>query len=172
MNLKRTHFPFKNDLNLLFENALKGYSDESFVDTGTWEPAVDIKEEQNRFLVIADIPGVQQEDIHIALENSLLTIHGERIIEKKEDKKIIHALNGCKDNFTDALAYPKQQMSLKSVQNTNKESWRFQSLRRMSPCRGKFQLVVKINLIKPVRRSYTAHQPFFKFEQIKISCLH
>jgi len=107
MNLKRTHFPFKNDLNSLFENALKGYSDESFVDTGTWEPAVDIKEEQQRFLVIADIPGVKQEDIHIALENSLLTIHGERIIEKKEDKKNYSRIERVQGQFYRRFSLPQ-----------------------------------------------------------------
>ena len=107
MNLKRTHFPLKHDLNSLFENALKGYSDESFVDTGTWEPAVDIKEEQQRFLVIADIPGVKQEDIHIALENSLLTIHGERIIEKKEDKKNYSRIERVQGQFYRRFSLPQ-----------------------------------------------------------------
>jgi HSP20 family protein len=83
--LKREYIPL-TELNQFFDKLLKSQLDSSFVDTGTWAPAVDIKEEPNRFLVTADIPGVEKNDIHISLENSLLTIHGERKISKSEDK--------------------------------------------------------------------------------------
>lgn len=52
-----------------------------------WSPAVDIKEEDDRFVVQADIPGVDPKDIDISLENGVLTISGERVEEMKEEKE-------------------------------------------------------------------------------------
>lgn len=51
-----------------------------------WQPAVDIKEEQHRFLVIADLPGVSPEHIEISWENNLLTVKGKREEETQEEK--------------------------------------------------------------------------------------
>ncbi len=86
--IRRDFYPLQKELTSLFENFLKAQPDDtSFVDTGSWAPAVDIKEEKDRFLVIADVPGVKIEDIHISLENNILTIHGERRLEKKEEKE-------------------------------------------------------------------------------------
>jgi HSP20 family protein len=43
-----------------------------------WAPAVDIREEENHYLLSADIPGVNRENIEITLENGVLTLKGER----------------------------------------------------------------------------------------------
>ncbi|BCX88722.1 HSP20 family protein [Methylomarinovum tepidoasis] len=52
-----------------------------------WVPAVDIKEEQDRYIVQADLPGVKPEDIEVTLENGVLTIKGQRMTEAKEEKE-------------------------------------------------------------------------------------
>ena len=43
-----------------------------------WMPAVDIREEDNRYLLTADIPGVDRKDVEITLEEGVLTVKGER----------------------------------------------------------------------------------------------
>lgn len=55
--------------------------------TVNWAPAVDIKEEDKRYVVIADIPGVAPKDIEITCESNALIIRGERESEKKEEKE-------------------------------------------------------------------------------------
>lgn len=57
------------------------------VVTSDWTPAVDIKESDNAFTIIADIPGVDAKDIEVHMENGMLTIKGERESEKKEEKE-------------------------------------------------------------------------------------
>ena len=59
----------------------------SSVATSDWVPAVDIKEEQDSFLIVADIPGVDPKDIEVHMENGMLTIKGEKESEKKEEKE-------------------------------------------------------------------------------------
>lgn len=44
----------------------------------SWIPPVDIREEPDRFLVLADVPGVEPKDIRITAEKGVLTIRGER----------------------------------------------------------------------------------------------
>ncbi|WP_218814578.1 Hsp20/alpha crystallin family protein [Rickettsiella endosymbiont of Dermanyssus gallinae] len=62
-------------------------NDASFVETGGWAPSVDIKSESDRFLITADIPGVDCKDIEINMENGVLSIKGERSLFNKEERK-------------------------------------------------------------------------------------
>ncbi|HEY0341755.1 MAG TPA: Hsp20/alpha crystallin family protein [Steroidobacteraceae bacterium] len=55
--------------------------------TVAWIPRVDIYEEAERFVVLADVPGVEAKDIDITAENGVLTIRGERHSEKKAADK-------------------------------------------------------------------------------------
>ena len=61
--------------------------DQSSAATSHWAPAVDIKEEQDRYLLRADVPGVDSKDIEITMENGVLTIKGERRYEDKEERE-------------------------------------------------------------------------------------
>ncbi|HKJ95095.1 MAG TPA: Hsp20/alpha crystallin family protein [Gammaproteobacteria bacterium] len=62
-------------------------ADTSSLATSDWVPAVDIHEEQDRYLIEADLPGVRPEEIEIHMENGLLTIRGTRSSERKEAEK-------------------------------------------------------------------------------------
>jgi HSP20 family protein len=48
-----------------------------------WVPRVDIHEEKERFVVLADVPGVDPKDIDITAEKGVLTVRGERRAEKR-----------------------------------------------------------------------------------------
>src|SRR5215467_4455033 len=53
-------------------------TDQSNVVTSQWTPRVDIKEEDKRFVILADIPGVDPKDIEVTMEKGILSIKGER----------------------------------------------------------------------------------------------
>jgi HSP20 family protein len=59
-------------------------TDQSNVVTSQWTPRVDIKEEDTRFVIFADIPGVDPKDIEITMEKGILSIKGERKAESTE----------------------------------------------------------------------------------------
>ena len=59
----------------------------SSVATSDWVPAVDIKEESDSFVIVADIPGVDPKDIEVNMDNGMLTIKGEKESEKKEERE-------------------------------------------------------------------------------------
>ncbi len=52
--------------------------DQSDVVTSQWAPRVDIREEGGRFLILADIPGVDPKDIEVSMDKGILTLKGER----------------------------------------------------------------------------------------------
>ena len=58
--------------------------DQSNVVTSQWTPRVDIREEDKRFVILADIPGVDPKDIEISMDKGILTIRGERKSENQE----------------------------------------------------------------------------------------
>ena len=64
-----------NDINRIFGNLI---DNESSSATAQWMPAVDVREYANRFELLVDLPGVNPSAVEITLENSVLTIAGER----------------------------------------------------------------------------------------------
>ena len=75
-----------NQLQKELERAYEGDANESSVSTAEWAPAVDIKEEAERFVLLADIPGVKPEEINISMEDGVLTITGEKNTEAETEK--------------------------------------------------------------------------------------
>jgi HSP20 family protein len=65
----------------------RGASTENSVATAEWSPAVDIKEEKDRYVLIADLPGVNPDNIDVTMENGVLTLKGDRSTEAKEDSQ-------------------------------------------------------------------------------------
>lgn len=93
-----------NEWDQLFEPSYS--EDNSLVETSHWAPCVDIKEEADRFLLYADIPGVDPKDIEIAMENGVLTIKGERVSSKKEEKEGYTRIERSKGSFYRRFALP------------------------------------------------------------------
>jgi len=50
-------------------------------------PAVDVTEEKDAFLVKAELPGLKPEDVKIDLDKNVLTLSGERHLEKREERE-------------------------------------------------------------------------------------
>jgi HSP20 family protein len=82
-----SHYPlheeFRQLLDRFFENGEAG--DQSDVVTSQWTPRVDVREEDKRFVIEADIPGVDPKDIEVNMEKGVLSIRGERKSEHKTE---------------------------------------------------------------------------------------
>ena len=72
--------PMRQLMDQLFNDVLlrSTTNDESSVVTSQWVPLVDIVEENDKFLILADLPGVDPKDIDVQMEKGILTIRGER----------------------------------------------------------------------------------------------
>lgn len=71
-----------------------------------WAPAVDIKEEEECFVIHADVPGVDPKDIEVALENGVLTLKGQRVAESKEESEHYKRIERVRGTFLRRLALP------------------------------------------------------------------
>jgi HSP20 family protein len=61
-----------------FFNLNEGTADESSVVTSQWTPRVDIREESGRFVILADLPGVDPQEVEVLMDKGILSIKGER----------------------------------------------------------------------------------------------
>ena len=68
--------------------------------TRTWAPPVDIRESEEAVMLALDLPGLSKEDVNITLENSVLTISGERRFEADQKNETIHRLERAYGAFT------------------------------------------------------------------------
>lgn len=68
----------------LFGDSIAAPATQGEVNTTRWSPAVDVHEEASQFTVRADLPGVEAKDIQVTADNGVLTIRGERHLEKRE----------------------------------------------------------------------------------------
>ena len=75
-----------NQLQKELDSSYEDNSGEGSVSTAEWAPAVDIKEEPNQFVLLADIPGVKPEDIDVHMDAGVLTVKGEKESESKTEK--------------------------------------------------------------------------------------
>ncbi len=65
----------------LFAEEANGHSNAA---ASEWTPRVDVKEEDKRFVILADIPGVDPKEIDVSMDKGVLTIRGERKQESVE----------------------------------------------------------------------------------------
>ena len=72
--------------------ALRPGAQEPIAAAGDWSPRVDISETETDFVVKAEIPEVRKEDLHVTVENGVITLKGERKQEKEEKGTKIHRI--------------------------------------------------------------------------------
>jgi HSP20 family protein len=78
---------FRREINDLFNPTLSKTDKTGYLPESNWLPAVDIKENEKQYIVLADIPGVSSKDIDIFIdENNRLVLKGERTSETTEEK--------------------------------------------------------------------------------------
>ena len=89
---------FQDSVNRLFSDS---------TSSRPWSPAVDIFETDNELVLKADVPGVEQKDIDIQLENGTLTVKGERKFSAEEKGKGFHRLERSYGTFVRYFTVPE-----------------------------------------------------------------
>lgn len=81
-------------------------ADQSNVVTSQWAPRVDIREEDKRFVIFADIPGVDPKDIEVNMDKGILTIKGERSSESVAENGQLTRIERSSGTFYRRFALP------------------------------------------------------------------
>jgi len=97
-----------SDLSRLFEQQQPArYTDEQGnVVASDWVPAVDIKEEPDRFVIYADIPGVDPKDIDVHMEKGTLSISGHRDKVTEEEREGFKRVERSRGSFLRRFSLP------------------------------------------------------------------
>jgi HSP20 family protein len=73
----------------------------------SWIPAMDLVEEGNHLVLRADVPGIDEDDIKVELEDNVLTISGERGSDHEEHEEGYRRLERAFGRFSRSLALPE-----------------------------------------------------------------
>jgi len=71
-----------------------------------WTPSVDILEDDKEFLIKADLPEIRKEEVHVSVENNILTVRGERKREMIEHNKRYHRSERSYGTFVRSFSLP------------------------------------------------------------------
>jgi len=97
--------PFDRLFNQAFNEFLSPIATEE-VSNRRFLPAVDIRETSDGLTLSAELPGINREDVHISVENSVLTISGERKFEKDTKEENYHRIERSYGTFSRSFTLP------------------------------------------------------------------
>lgn len=95
----------QNRVNSIFQDYGRTGQDE-LTTAGSFVPAVDVYEDEHKVTLKLEIPGINQDDVDIRLENNTLTVRGERKFEKEEKEENFHRIERRYGSFARSFTLP------------------------------------------------------------------
>ncbi|MGE5735006.1 MAG: Hsp20/alpha crystallin family protein [Acidobacteriota bacterium] len=93
-------------MNRLFQDSYGNQGREEALATSSFAPAVDVYEDEHKITLKIEVPGIDEKDIDIRVENNLLTVHGERKFEKEEKEENYRRVERQYGSFTRSFNLP------------------------------------------------------------------
>jgi HSP20 family protein len=97
--------PFR-ELASLFENFAQPGGGKEQLSAGTFVPPVDVYEDEHNLVLKLEVPGVNEEDLDVQVENNTLTVKGERKFEKEEKEENFHRIERRYGTFVRTFRLP------------------------------------------------------------------
>ena len=95
----------QNRMNRMFEEQYGGGREESLT-TGAFVPPVDIYEDEHSVQLKLEVPGIDEKDLDIKVENNTLTVSGERKFDKEEKEENFHRVERRYGSFSRSFTLP------------------------------------------------------------------
>jgi len=96
----------REKMNRMFEDVFAGRSEDKDLTASTWAPAVDIFETESELVMTVEVPGIDEKDIEIKIEDNTLTLKGERKFEKETKEENYHRIERSYGSFYRAFTLP------------------------------------------------------------------
>jgi HSP20 family protein len=93
-------------MNRLFNESYGPRQSDDLMSRGTWTPAVDIYEVDGAMVIKAELPDMRREDIDVSVENSTLTLRGERRLDHEIKQESFHRIERAYGPFVRQFALP------------------------------------------------------------------
>ncbi len=78
-----------------------------------WSPEVDISQDDQEYLLKADLPEMKKEDVKVTVEDGILCVSGERKSVRKDEKRKFHRIERSFGNFRRSFTLPEDTDSTK-----------------------------------------------------------
>jgi HSP20 family protein len=95
-----------NRMNRLFRESYSPEGPEDALTTTSFAPPVDIYEDEHNITLKLEVPGIDEKDIDVRIDNNTLTVHGERQIEKEEKEENFRRVERQYGTFTRSFTLP------------------------------------------------------------------
>src|SRR5947207_12573773 len=96
-----------NRMNRLFRESYSPEGPEEALTTTSFAPPVDIYEDEHNITLKIEVPGIDEKDIDVRVENNTLTVHGERKIEKEEKEENYRRVERQYGSFVRTFTLPQ-----------------------------------------------------------------
>lgn len=104
------------DINRTFDNFFNEFGERPFgLDTDSFSPSLNMTENDSAFIVEAEVPGVDEEDIDVTLTQNMLTIKGEKKAEQEEKKGNYYHLERRYGSFCRNIPLPQNTVNQNEV---------------------------------------------------------
>src|SRR6266550_1291166 len=95
-----------NRMNRLFRESYSPEGPEEALTTTSFAPPVDIYEDEHTITLKLEVPGIDEKDIDVRVDNNTLTVHGERKLEKEEKEENFRRVERQYGSFTRSFTLP------------------------------------------------------------------
>jgi len=102
----RDMMALRDKMNRLFEDTVSGRGDETSLLQRNWVPSVDIYENEHELVLTAEVPGIEEKDIEIKVEDNTLTVKGERKMESETQEENYHRIERSYGSFFRSFSLP------------------------------------------------------------------
>ena len=96
----------QNRMSRLFEEQQYGSGREESLTAGAFVPPVDIYEDEHSIQLKLEVPGIDQKNLDVKVENNVLTVSGERKFEKEEKEENFRRVERRYGSFTRSFTLP------------------------------------------------------------------
>ena len=95
-----------HEMDELFHNRLASVLGGEGLQSVAWSPVVDIEESGEAYTIRAELPGLSKEKVKVTVENGVLTLSGERDLERRVETKTFHRVERSHGTFTRSFTLP------------------------------------------------------------------
>ncbi len=94
-------------INRAFRESYAGADRDEPLTTSNFAPAVDVYEDEHKVTLKIEVPGIEEKDIDVRVENNTLTVQGERKIDKEEKEENYRRVERQYGSFTRTFTLPQ-----------------------------------------------------------------
>jgi HSP20 family protein len=103
---RRDFSTLQDRMNRIFRESFGPEGSDEALTTGNFAPPVDVYEDEHNITLKIEVPGIDEQDINVTIENNTLTVRGERRFEKDEKEENFHRVERMYGSFTRSFTLP------------------------------------------------------------------